>query len=199
MSETDKIMTFVEELQSAMQFEVNYYMPDKLEDAMKMAINFDDAHFHKMTIASKSIAKPPPRREHIVYVPRLETPSSDTAEPMDLDAINQTKERFTRKADKTTSSNGRCYRCEKTRHIARNCKEKAKDKNIVMSTIEKSNEKLKKNAECHTMVKHPSEPEQLKDERERLIQFNGSVNKKKAWLLLDSGSAQNFIDKSFVK
>jgi Zinc knuckle len=199
MSETDKIMTFVEGLRSATQSEVDYHMPDKLEDSMKMAINFDDAHFHKTTTASKSIAKPPPRRERIVYVPRLETPSSDTAEPMDLDAINRAKERFTKKSDKTTSSSGGCYRCGKTGHIARNCKGKAKDKSVVISTVEKSNEKPKENAECHTMVKHPSEPEQLEDERERLIRFNGSINKKKAWLLLDSGSAQNFIDKSFVK
>ena len=169
MSETDKIMTFVEELQSAMQFEVNYYMPDKLEDAMKMAINFDDAHFHKMTIASKSIAKPPPRRECIVYVPRLETPSSDTAEPMDLDAINRAKERFTRKSDKTMSSNGGCYRCEKTEHITRNCKGKAKNKNVIISTIEKSNKKLKKNAKCYIIVKYTSEPEQLKSKQDRLI------------------------------
>jgi len=67
------------------------------------------------------------------------------------------------------SSNGECYRCEKTGHIARNCKGKAKDKNVVISTIEKSNEKSKENTECHTMVKHPSELEQLEDERERLI------------------------------
>src|SRR6185295_6253676 len=87
----------------------------------------------------------------------------------------------------------------RTGHIARNCKGKAKNKNVVISTVEKSNEKPKENAECHTMVKHPSEPEQLEDERERLIRFNESVNKKKAWLLLDSGSARNFIDKSFVK
>jgi len=83
MSETDKIMTFVKGLRLATQSEVDYHMPDKLEDAIKMAINFDDAHFHKTTTASKSIAKPPPRREHIVYVPRLETPSSDTAELID--------------------------------------------------------------------------------------------------------------------
>jgi len=49
------------------------------------------------------------------------------------------------------------------------------------------------------MVKHPLESEQLENERERLIRFNGSINKKKAWLLLDSGSARNFIDRSFVK
>jgi len=49
------------------------------------------------------------------------------------------------------------------------------------------------------MVKHPLESEQLENERERLIRFNGSINKKKAWLLLDSNSVWNFIDRSFVK
>ena len=63
MNETDKIITFVEGLRSAMQSEVNYHMPDKLEDTMKMVINFDNAYFHKMTTASKSITKSPPRRE----------------------------------------------------------------------------------------------------------------------------------------
>jgi len=89
MSETDKIMMFMEGLWPATQSEVDYRMPDRLEDAMKMVINFDDAHFHKTTTTtSKTIARPQTRRERIIYVPRVEAPSNDATEPMDLDAIN---------------------------------------------------------------------------------------------------------------
>jgi len=88
MSETDKITMFLEGLQSATQSELNYNLPNKLKDAMKMAINYDDAHFQKVTTTPKNVARPQPRKERIVYVPKLETSSSDTTEPMDLDAIN---------------------------------------------------------------------------------------------------------------
>ena len=199
MSETDKITMFLEGLRSATQSELNYNLPNKLEDAMKMVINYDDAHFQKVTTTPKNVARPQPRKERIVYVPKLETSSSDTTEPMDLDAINRTRERFHKTSDKTTLSGSGCFKCGKMGHITRNCKGKAKDKSVVVSSVEKGNEKPRENAECHTMAKCSKESERLESEYEKLIRFNGSINKKKAWLLLDSGSARNFIDKTFVK
>jgi len=200
MSETDKIMTFMEGLRPATQAEVDYHMPERLEEAMKMAINYDNAHFRKPS-TSKAVAKTSQKKERIVYVPpRLETSSHETTEPMDLDSINRSKEHTKKKSNKPSSD--ACYRCGKTGHIARNCKDKTsstKEKSVVVSSAEGDTERKKNNVECKNVTKPRSESIAIEDQRERLIRFDGTVNNQKAWILLDSGSALNFIDKSFVE
>jgi len=180
MSEMDKITMFLERLQSATQSELNYNLPNKLEDMMKIVINYDDVHFQKVTTTPKNVTRLQPRKKYIVYIPKFETSSSDTTELMDLDAINRTRECFYKTSDKTMSSGSGCFKCRKMGHIARNCKGKAKDKSIAVSSVEKGNEKPKENAECHTMAKYSKESERLESEYEKLIRFNGSINKKKA-------------------
>ena len=86
MSETDKITMFLEGLRSATQSELNYNLLNKLEDIMKMAINYDNAHFQKVTTIPKNVARLQPRKEHIVYVSKFEMSSSDTTELIDLES-----------------------------------------------------------------------------------------------------------------
>ena len=38
----------------------------------------------------------------------------------------------------------------------------------------------------------------LEENKEQLLHFNGKINGKSAWILLDSGASRNFINKKFV-
>src|SRR5437588_1345459 len=112
MSETDKIMIFMEGLRPATQAEVDYHMPDKLEEVMKMAINYDNAHFCGKQLTSKTNAKTSSKKKRVVYVLLHSEMSSDTTEAMDLDSIHKGKEHFYKKDSKLTMSDA-CFRCEK--------------------------------------------------------------------------------------
>src|SRR5579862_8463876 len=39
----------------------------------------------------------------------------------------------------------------------------------------------------------------LEENREQLLRFNGHINRKPAWILLDSEASKNFVDKKFVE
>src|SRR5437588_313228 len=68
MSKTDKIMIFIEDLYLTIQVEVNYHMFNKLEETIKMAINYDNAHFHSKLLASKTNVKMSSKKKCIVYI-----------------------------------------------------------------------------------------------------------------------------------
>jgi hypothetical protein len=126
--------------------------------------------------------------------------SHETTEPMDLDSINWSKEHSKKKSNKPSSDT--CYQCEKMGHIARNCKDKTcstKEKSVVVSSAEGDAEQKKNNIECKNVTKPQSESIAIKNQWEQLIWFDGIVNNQKAWILLNSSSALNFIDKSFVE
>ena len=91
MSKINKIMTFIVELWLAMQSKINYHMLNKLKNTIKIVINFDNAYFHRITTALKNIARLLPKREYILYIPRLKTLSSDTTKLINLDVINWKK------------------------------------------------------------------------------------------------------------
>jgi hypothetical protein len=165
MSETDKIMTFMKGLHPAMQAEIDYYMPERLEEAMKMAINYDNTHFRKPSTL-KAITKTSQKKERIVYVsPCLETSSHETTEPIDLDSINRSKEHSKKKSNKPSSD--ACYRCRKMGHITRNCKDKTsstKEKSIMVSSAEGDVERKKNNIECKNVTKPQLESIAIEDQ-----------------------------------
>ena len=123
MSEMDKIMIFMEGLHLAIQAEVNYHMFDKLEEMMKMAINFDNAYFHSKPLVSKTNTKTSSKKEHVVYISMCSETSSDMTEHMDLDFIHKGKEHPHKKDGKLTPSDA-CYRYRKKGHITKNCRTK---------------------------------------------------------------------------
>jgi hypothetical protein len=154
MSKTDKIMTFMEGLYLVMQAEIDYYMPERLEEVIKIAINYDNAHFHKPSTL-KAVAKTSQKKKQIVYVPLcLEMSSHKTMESMDLDSINWSKKHSKKKSNK--SSLDACYRCGKTGHIIRNCKDKmssTKEKSVVVSSAKGNTEWKKNNVKCKNVAK----------------------------------------------
>ena len=198
MSETDKIMIFMEGLHLAIQAEVDYHMPDKLEEVMKMAINFDNAHFHSKPLVLKTNTKTSTKKEHVVYVSMHSKTSSDMTEPMDLDSIHKGKEHSRKKDGKPTPSDA-CYQCGKKGHITKNCRTKMPATTEKKAEINNIEGETKKNTECRTVIKELPESNSIDNEHEKLIRFDGVVNNKKAWILLDSSSALNFIDKLFIE
>jgi hypothetical protein len=135
MSKTDKIKTFMEGLHSAIQAKVDYHMSERLEEAMKIVVNYDNTHFHKPS-TSKAITKTSQKKEHIIYIsPHLKTSSYETTELINLDSINQSKEYFKKKLNKLSLDT--CYQYEKIEYITKNCKDKTfstKEKSVVVSS-----------------------------------------------------------------
>ena len=119
MSELDKVMHYVKGLKSATQQEVKYQAPQTLEDAWKLAVQYDTAMFSSNRSKNDKQYSDCWPGSNKRYEPRL-TPRTDNTEPMELDAA----ERFYKKEFKKSVSNGNCYNCGKPGHIARNCKGK---------------------------------------------------------------------------
>src|SRR6266487_1471856 len=103
MSKTDKIMIFIENLHLAIQAEVNYHISNKLEEVIKMVINFDNVHFHSKLLVLKTNTKMSSKKEHIVYVLLYLEMLSNMMKPIDLDSIHKGKEHSYKKSNKLTS------------------------------------------------------------------------------------------------
>jgi len=56
-----------------------------------------------------------------------------------------------------------------------------------------------KNIEKDTASNNKLELIRLGENKESLLWFNGKINGKEAWILLDSGASRNFINKKFVE
>jgi hypothetical protein len=65
ISKTNKIITFIKGLHLIMQTEIDYHIPKRLEEAIKMVINYDNAHFHKLSTL-KAITKTS-QKKNVLY------------------------------------------------------------------------------------------------------------------------------------
>ena len=137
-----------------MQVEVDYYISDKLEEVMKMAINYDNTHFHSKLLTLKTNVKTFSKKKHVVYISLYSETSDGIIESIDLNSIYKDKEHSYKKDSKLISSNT-CFQCKKKEYITKNYKIKMSttiEKSIVINNIE-DDAKTKKNAECQTVIK----------------------------------------------
>ena len=99
--------------------------------------------------------------------------------PMELDSMEQRK--------KEARQKGLCFNCGYKGHMARDCR-KPKAKINQMETEDTTTSSSSSTAEFV----------RLEENKEQLLRFNGKINGKTAWILLDSGASRNFVDKKFV-
>ena len=86
--------------------------------------------------------------------------------------------------NKGNGKKGNCYICGKPGHYANKCSKRKELQNL---------EKTETNSLKLTSLIPES------NNKEKLLRFNGKVNGKDAWILLDSGATRSFIDKDFVE
>src|SRR5436305_9307469 len=107
--------------------------------------------------------------------------SFNRATPMELDQAEARKkyQRSEQPRKKVT-----CYNCEKLGHIARECRGKQKAKVSVLEEQASTSD---------------AEFIHIEDNKEQLLRFNGKINGRPAWILLDSGASRNFVSKKFAR
>ena len=144
------------------------------ENAWKLAVRFDMAMFSKRSRKGNG-------HSGSKMLPHYNMSSTV---PMELDAT-ETAQRL-QKSEK--SKNKACYTCGKEGHFARDCRSKLKPK---IANIEE----VKEDKDTPTLTHLVN----VSDNKETLLYFHGWINRKLAWILLDSGASRNFVNETFVE
>jgi len=174
MGEPDKIGYFIDGLKPATRMEVSYRSPETFEEAWQAAIKYDTAMFGQ----GKPIVNynPPP------------TKNFSKPTPMELDQAETQRKYF----KPNNKKKGNCYNCGKPGHHSRECRSKGKAK---VSVIE---EQPSTSVPTPTPISTDIEFVHIEENKEQLLRFNGKINGRPAWILLDSGASRNFVDNKFA-
>jgi len=203
MGDMDQVTNYLRGLKPSTRTELSYRAPVTLEEAIGIATRFDTAMwgFSKPSNNNKS------RSSNYNNNYNRSTPKDDGGPmPMDLSYLGEGKSRNRTHYQKNKYSNnknnnqhnngnskgsfkgketkGNCFKCGKPGHYAKECRSQKQS----LQALEENNEEL-----VHV------ELTQAETNRDQLLRFNGKVNGKRAWILLDSGASRNFINEKFVR
>lgn len=180
MSELDLVVNFIEGLRESTKTELVYRSPKTLEDAVRLAIAFDEA---------KLVGKNSPMRSPALE--RSEQSASNVPVPMEIGNLEKNRRR---------NRKGKCYVCGAPDHMSPACPKRKDDRKG-----ERSKTNYKKEFKTQ-QIGHIAEEEEQETWDVECLQLGGSkltvlnfkVDGVNGRALVDSGAAGNFIAKDFV-
>jgi len=218
MHDLDQVSYFIDGLKSNIKMEIKYRNPDSLNNAIDIATryntalwginkgnNFNSSRHNKGSSNFNN-------NNNYNNCSRNRYNNNSGPELMDLDSMktnyqknkhgnnhnnsnrnnshyNNNNNNNGNRFNNNNSSNSQrsrvqCYNCKEYGHYSKNCPRRKTQL---------------RNLEEENLGNNSLEINRTEGNQERLLRFNGNVNGKKAWILLDSGASRNFVDKDFIQ
>jgi hypothetical protein len=192
MSEDDMISNFIEGLRDNVRLELHYRAPKSLDEAVKLAVSFDDARGKSIIDESKYYG----------------VPLGSSSTPMELGNYQRSwnangKNSGSGKSDKS-GKQVRCFKCNGKGHYASKCPSRSKEetRGTNMSQRRETNMLVSQNEEdvereINAAINLAEENKTVNEHR--LIVLDGKImNNIPVKALVDSGASSSFVDSAFI-